>query len=172
MRKKGFTLVELLVVLAVLPVMMLVLNGLFKTFISDIPRSHRVVQENTSLLNMLRQLQLDIDNAKELPESFDEHITDDKVLLIKLAEGVICYQLKDEKVLRYKVSDNQQSKALAQTVWSVPHAKVEWRVRRKNGDGYAVEVQTYIEHIVQGHWEKKMANSHLYFIGALEKAVE
>jgi type II secretory pathway component PulJ len=165
--RKAYTLVELLVVLAVLPFVMVVFSGLFNTLIRDIPRSHRVVQENTSLLSMLDWIQKDIDQAKGLPESFGEYTTDDKLLLIELAEDIICYQLKDDKVLRYKVSDNQQSKALAQTVWSVPHAKVEWQVRRKNGRGYAVEVQTYIEHIVQGHWEKKMANSHLYFIGAL-----
>jgi len=30
-----------------------------------------------------------------------------------------------------------------------------------------VEVQTHIEHKIRGeHWEKKMANSHLYFVGA------
>ena len=164
--RKGFTLVEVLVVLAVLPFMMIVFGGLFNTLIKDIPRSHRVVQENTSLLSMLDRIQKDIDKAKGLPESFGEYTTGDKLLLIELAEGMICYQLKDEKVLRRKLTDNKQSNALEQTVWSMPHAKVKWQVRRKNGGGYAVEVQTHIEHIVQGHWEKKMANSHLYFVGA------
>ena len=163
--RKGFTLVEVLVVLAVLPFMMIVFGGLFNTLIKDIPRSHRVVQENTSLLSMLDRIQKDIDKAKGLPESFGEYTTGDKLLLIELPEGMICYQLKDEKVLRHKLTDNQQSNALEQTVWSVPHAKVKWQVRRKNGSGYAVEVQTHIEHTVQGHWEKKMANSHLYFVG-------
>jgi prepilin-type N-terminal cleavage/methylation domain-containing protein len=164
--RKGFTLVEVLVVLAVLPFLMIVFGGLFNTLIKDIPRSHRVVQENTSLLSMLDRIQKDIDKAKGLPESFGEYTAGDKLLLIELAEGMICYQLKDDKVLRHKLTDNQQSNALEQTVWSVPHAKVEWQVRRKNGGGYALEVQTHIEHIVQGHLEKKMANSHLYFVGA------
>ena len=177
--RKGFTLVELLVVIIVLPFVMLVLNGLFSTLIRDIPRSYRVVQENTSLLSMLDQMQQDIDKAKGLPESFAGHTTDDKLLLIELAEGTICYQLKDGQVLRCKLTDNQQSPpaagivqnpallgALEQKVWSVPHAKVEWQVWRKDRGGYAVEVKTHIEHNVQGHWEKKMANSHLYFVGA------
>jgi len=180
--RKGFTLVEVLVVVAVLPFLMIVFSGLFNTLIKDIPRSHRVVQENTSLLSMLEQMQKDIDKAKGLPESFDEYTTGDKLLLIELAEGMICYQLKDDKVLRRKLTDNQQSNALEQTVWSVPHAKVEWQVWRKDGDGPpaagfdwnpallgAVEVQTHIEHKIRGeHWEKKMANSHLYFVGAFE----
>ena len=192
--RKGFTIVEVLVVVIVLAFMMLVLDDFFRTLIKDIPRSYRVVQENTSLLSMLEQMQKDIDEAKGLPESFGEYSTGDKLLLIELEEGMICYQLKDEKVLRRKLTDNQQSPpaagivqnpallgALEQTVWSVPHAKVEWQVWRKDGDGPpaagfdwnpallgAVEVKTHIEHKIRGeHWEKKMANSHLYFVGAL-----
>ncbi len=180
--RKGFTLVELLVVVFVLPFMMLVLDDLFRTLIKDIPRSYQVVQENASLLSMLEHMQKDIDRAKGLPESFGEYTTGDKLLLIELAEGMICYQLKDEKArqrrvlnrtqrcwVRRKLTDNQQSApgGLEQTVWSVPHAKVEWQVWRKDGHGYAVEVKTHIEHKIRGeHWEKKMANSHLYFVGA------
>jgi len=188
--RKGFTLVEVLVAIVVLPFIMLVLNDFFRTLIKDIPRSYQVVQENTSLLSMLEQMQQDIDKAKGLPESFDEYTTSNKLLLIELAEGMICYQLKDEKVLRRKLTDNQQNPpaagivqnpallgALEKTVWSVPHAKVEWQVWRKDKGGPptagfdwnpallgAVEVKTHIEHKIQGHWQKKMANSHLYFV--------
>ena len=186
--RKGFTLVEVLIVIVVLPFMMLVLNDLFRTLIKDIPRSYRVVQENTSLLSMLEQMQKDIDKAKGLPESFGEYTTGDKLLLIELAEGMICYQLKDEKVLRLRTRDEGRGTRDASIVnrlssvsqsWSIPHAKVEWRVWRKDPssagffktrrwrDGYAVEVKTHIEHKIRGeHWEKKMANSHLYFVGA------
>ena len=165
--RKGFTLVEILVVIIVLPFVMLVLDGLFSTLIRDIPRSYRVMQENTSLLSMLEQMQQDIDRAKGLPESFDEYTTSNKLLLIELAEGMICYQLKDEKartVRRSSLASRVTGDESRITVWSIPHAKVEWQVWRKDGGGYAVEVQTHIEHKIQGHWEKKMANSHLYFV--------
>ena len=167
--RKGFTLVEMLVVIIVLPFVMLVLDGLFSTLIRDIPRSYRVMQENTSLLSMLEQMQQDIDKAKGLPESFDEYTTSNKLLLIELAEGMICYQLKDDKartVRRSSLASRVTGDESRITVWSIPHAKVEWQVWRKDGGGYAVEVKTHIEHKVQGHWEKKMANSHLYFVGA------
>ncbi len=165
--RKGFTIVEVLVVVIILPFIMLVLNDFFRTLIKDIPRSYQTVQENTSLLSVLEQIQKDVDEAKGLPESFDEYTTGDKLLLIELTEGMICYQLKDEKVFRRKLTDNQQSNDLGQTVWSIPNAKVEWQVWRKDGAGYAVEVKTHIEHKIRGdHWEKKMANSHLYFVGA------
>lgn len=119
---------------------------------------------------MLEQMQKDIDKAKGLPESFGEYTSGDKLLLIELAEGMICYQLKDEKALTVRRSPlvsrvtGDESRI---TVWSVPNAKVEWHVWRKDRDGYAVEVKTHIEHKIRGeHWEKKMANSHLYFVGA------
>lgn len=165
--RKGFTLVEVLVVVFVLPFMMLVLDGLFRTLIKDIPRSYQVVQENASLLSMLEHMQKDIDRAKGLPESFGEYISGDKLLLIELAEGMICYQLKDEKartVRRSSLGSRVTGDESRITVWSVPHAKVEWQVWRKDKGGYAVEVKTHIEHKVGGNWEKKMANSHLYFV--------
>lgn len=169
--RKGFTLVELLIVIIVLPFVMIVLDGLFSTLLRDIPRSYRVMQENTSLLSMLDQMQQDINKAKGLPESFDGHTTNDEMLLIELADSVICYQLKDEKILRRTLTDNKQSyglltesNALEQKVWSAPHAKVQWKVWRKGTNGYAVDVKTYIEYKVQGHLQKKMANSHLYFV--------
>ncbi len=167
--RKGFTLVEILVVIIVLPFVMLVLDGLFSTLIRDIPRSYRVVQENTSLLSMLEQMQQDIDKAKGLPESFDEYTTSNKLLLIELTEGMICYQLKDDKartVRRSSLASRVTGDESRITVWSIPHAKVEWQVWRKDRGGYAVEVQAHIEHKVGGHWEKKMVNSHLYFVGA------
>ncbi len=167
--RKGFTLVEMLVVIIVLPFVILVLDGLFSTLIRDIPRSYRVMQENTSLLSMLEQMQQDIDKAKGLPESFDEYTTSNKLLLIELAEGMICYQLKDDKartVRRSSLASRVTGDESRITVWSMPHAKVEWQVWRKDGGGYAVEVKTHIEHKIQGHWQKKMVNSHLYFVGA------
>jgi hypothetical protein len=166
--RKGFTLVEILAVIMTLPFLMLVLDGLFKTLIKDIPRSYQVVQANTSLISMLKEMQQDIDKAKGLPKTYKEYSSGDKILLIDLPEGMISYQLKDDKVLKYNLTDNQPNIAEEQKVWSVPHAIVQWKVWRKDMSGYAVEVRTHIEHkIREKHFEKKMANSHLYFVGAL-----
>ncbi len=165
--RKGFTLVEVLIAVIVLPFMILILDGLFKTLIKDIPRSYKVVQVNTSVLNMLEKMQQDIDKAKGLPKTYNEYIASDKMLLIDMPEDMICYQLKDDKVFRYNLTEKQKSNVAQTKYWSIPHAIVQWNIRRKDASGYAVEVRTHIEHKVQGHWEKKMANSHLYFVGAL-----
>ena len=165
--RKGFTLVEVFIIVILLPFMIVILDGLFKTLIKDIPRSHQLVQVNTSLLNMLEKMQQDIDKAKGLPETYNEYIAGDNMLLIDTPEDIICYQLKDDKVFRFNLTDNQKSDLAKTKYWSVPHAIVQWKVWRKDTIGYAVEVLTHIEHKVEGHWQKKMANSHLYFVGAL-----
>jgi prepilin-type N-terminal cleavage/methylation domain-containing protein len=165
--RKGFTLTEVLIAVIVLPFMILILDGLFKTLIKDIPRSYNVVQVNTSLISMLKEMQQDIDNAKGLPKTYKEYTTSDKMLLIDLPEDTICYQLKDDKVFRYNLTEKQKSNVAETKYWSVPHAIVEWMVWRKDMTGYAVEIRTHIEYKVQGHLEKKMANSHLYFMNAL-----
>ena len=170
--RRGFSLVELLVVMVVLSFVSVVLAGLFTTIISDIPRSYRVIQANTSLLSTLEQMHDDIDAAKRLPESFAGHTTNDELLLIELTDAMICYQLKDGEVRRRKLTNAQQGGSEDTTVWLVPHAKVEWQVWKKDKGGYAVEVKTHIEHKIRGHLEKKMANSHLYFVGAFREVLK
>jgi prepilin-type N-terminal cleavage/methylation domain-containing protein len=167
--RKGFTLVELLVVVVILPFVFLLFDGLFKTIAGEIPMSVRIIQENTSLLHVLRQIQQDTDKAKGLPKSFAGQIASSQILLIELAEGVICYQLKDGEVVRHKLTDTPQGKAEEPRVWPIPHASVKWKVWERNGHGYAVETNTHIEHGRKGQWKQKMARSYLYFAGALGK---
>ena len=167
--RKGFTLVELLVVVIVLPFVFLLFDGLFKTIAGEIPMSVRLIQENTVLLNVLGQIQQDIDKAKDLPKSFAGQTASNHVLLIELSEGVISYQLKDGQIVRQKLTDTSQDKSEDMRVWSIPHASVEWKVWERNGQGYAVKTNTHLEYGRRGQWIKKMAHSHLYFAGALGK---
>ncbi len=166
-RREGFTLVEMIVVMAIIPIAAFALDSLFYAFLTDIPRSSHVIQENTTLLNMLSQMRTDIDKAKGLPQSFLGRTAGDELLLIEQHDDVICYQLKQEQVLRYVLTDAQDANGEDIRVWSVPNAVVQWHVWRSNGKGYAVEVSTSVKQKLRERWQKKMANSHLYFVGAL-----
>ncbi|MHC4489081.1 MAG: PulJ/GspJ family protein [Planctomycetota bacterium] len=170
--RRGYSLTELLVAMAIFSIVSIVVSKLFTTIISDIPRSYRIIQDNTSVLNMLEQMHEDVDLARGLPKSFAEYTTDKDLLLIELPNGIVCYQLKDGKVLRRSLPTAQEHYEEDARVWSVPNAKIEWQVRRNNGTGYAVEVKTHIEHNVRGLAEEKMAASHLYFVGAFRKVIE
>ena len=170
--RKGYSLTELLVALAIISTVSIVMSKLFNTIISDIPLSYRIVQENTSVLNMLEQMHEDVDLARGLPKSFAEYTTGKDLLLIELPNGIVGYQLKDGKVLRRSLPIAQEHDEEDTRVWSVPNAKIEWQVRRNNSAGYAVEVKTHIERNVRGRSEEKMAGSYLYFAGAFRKVIE
>jgi len=167
--RKGFTLVEILVVIVIIPFAAFALDRLLMALLTDIPRTSAVVQVNTTLLDMLKQLRKDIDKATGLPKSFAGHIESDELLLIEWPDSLICYQLKDGRVIRSKLTDTQKNGSEDARVWSVPNTTVQWRVWRKNGEGYAVEVETHVKQKLRAKWQKKMANSHLYFVGLLER---
>ncbi len=85
---------------------------------------------------------------------------------------MICYQLKNDEVLRRKLTDALEEGVEDTKVWSVPHAKAQWQLAIKDDEAYAVEVKTYIEYEVRGHRQEKMANSYLYVVGALPEALK
>ena len=167
--RKGFALIEILILIVVIPFVLVIIDGLFRTLLTDIPWSCRIVQENTTVLNMLEQLHQDIDKAKGLPKSFAGHTASNELLLIEAADGVICYQIEDGQTVRRMLTGAQYGNAMQKRVWSVPNARVKWTVWTENGEGYAVETQTYIEHEIRRRTEKKLANSHVYFLRALQE---
>jgi len=170
--RKGLTIIEVIVVTAVLSFISVALAPLFRTLIKDIPASYRIVSENTILLGMLRQMRDDIESARLLPQALGKHVAGDEMLLIELTNGTICYQLEDGRMLRSNLTAAGKISDENVTDWSIPHSKVDWQVWRENGNGYAVEVKVYIEYKNREHLEKKMANSHLYFVGDCPGAVK
>ena len=165
--RKGFTLVEIMVVIAILPFVLAVVYGLFATLLTEIPWSYRIAQESMTLQNLLEQMQQDMDEARRLPESFAGQSASDQQVLIELPEGVISYQRKDGQIVRRKLIDAEQGNTGDERVWSLPNANVEWQMWAKNGRGYAVEMKTHIEYRARGRWKETMANSHLYYRGLL-----
>ena len=169
--RKGLSLLEMLVVLVLFTSISVVLAEVFSTLLGDIPRSCRVVQANTSLLNMLNQMHKDVEIARQLPQSFADYTTNDELFLIELADGMICYQLEDDRIVRRRLTGAGQDSDEGMRVWPVHNGKVEWRVWRKDDNGYAVEIKTHIAYRVRGHWQRKMVNSHLYFMSRFRGAL-
>ena len=165
--RKGFSLVELMVVIAVLLLILWVIDGLFTTMLSDVPKSGKTIQENSVLLTMLRQMEQDIDAAENLPQSIDEYSAGEDLLLIEQAAKVIHYQIKDGTVYRYGYRDNQQIPEDLR-YWFLPDTKIQWLVHRQNGKGYAAEIRHHVEYVLRGHLIKKMENSNMYFVGTFE----
>ena len=164
--RKGMTLVELLVVLLVLPFAVMALDVLLGTMLKDFPRSLQLVQENATLLNMLEHVRKDVRVAKALPKSFGQYTADDEVLLIELVDGVVCYRSEAGKLIRRNLSQDPDAEAGDSIVWSLPNSVVQWHVWQEAGQGDAVEVKTHIRYKLRSKYQQKMANSHLYFLGA------
>ena len=169
--RKGFSLIELLTVVGVISILSVPLARLSTATIRDIPENLRIIESNTSILNMLQQLRRDTNIAKSFPTSVEGYTANDETLLIKLANETICYQLKDGRVFRRTLANSQTGSEENITRWPVRQAKIKWSVWRKGPASYAVEAKTCIERKRGDVVEKKMANSHLYFTGAYQEAV-
>lgn len=172
MTRKGFTLVELLILIVVLPSVMVVISGIFATFLRDVPRDTRLLQQNTSVLNMTSHLARDMDRAEGLPDSVDALRSDDHTLLIQWPERLVCYQLHDGGVTRTALPAEGQTQSADVRTWQFRDAEIAWQCRRQGDSAYAVELRTHLRRRVAGHVMEKLANSHVYFVDALGKARE
>ena len=159
--RKGYLLVEMIVVLFVLALILPILERFFRTFIYDLPRNSRLVQERRVLNSVVNCIRADVISAKTLS------VTDSNLLTIETPDGFVSYEFGDGRIIRSSLDA-----ASGDIVWLVPNGRIDWQVRNKNKTGYTVEISTYIEDRRLGHIRKKMANSFLFFTGTCLEGVE
>lgn len=170
--RKAFTLVEMLVVVAVLPVAMLALSRIFATFIQDIPRMTRVVERNTTVLDMVQQMRDDLDRAVALPNVFETRRSDDRTLLIGMPDGVVCYELQDGRGARSVLSTDGQVENQEPRTWAFPEAVVAWSRWQESDTAYAVEIRTLVKQRIGSKVKDKLANSYVLFVHGMGKGGE
>jgi prepilin-type N-terminal cleavage/methylation domain-containing protein len=170
--RKAFTLVELLVVVMVLPAATLVLSRVFATFIRDIPRMTRVVERNTTVLDMVQQMREDLDRAVALPNAFETRRSDGRTLLVKMADGVICYELQDGHGVRSVLSTDGQVENQEPRTWAFPEAVVTWSRWQESDTAYAVEIRTLVRQTIGSKVKDKLANSYVLFVHGMGKGGE
>ncbi len=169
MRRRAFSLVEILVVITVLPFAAIAFSGLFATSVRDVPRMTRIVQENTSVLDLVRHIRHDIDAAVGLPDASGEVRSDDRTLLIALSEGVICYRMDEAGVTRTRLD---QAEPQTEGVWRFRDAVIAWRRWQQGEEAHAVELHASLHERISGKTRERLANSYVYFIGGLAQAEE
>jgi prepilin-type N-terminal cleavage/methylation domain-containing protein len=184
--RKAFTLIELLVVVTVLPIVMVAISGVYATFIRDVPRTTRVLQENTTVLDLLGQIRRDVDEAVGLPEQFAGQHAGERTLLIEQPGRRICYQIEDGRIVRtlfVVTPSGVSSDALTGTlptgpqseperVWRTRDAVIAWRLWERDGRAYAVEIHSHVKQRVNGFLRKKLANTQVFFPHGLVKEGE
>ncbi len=159
--KKGFSLVEVITVLAVIAVISIPLGRLLGFMMYDIPKSGKIIETNTSILDALRYIKKDVNLAVNFPQNFKEYSANKNCLIIEQKNKTICYLAQQEKISRIVIGDAKEKIA-----WQIPNGKIEWQVWRKDDTGYAVEISKYVELKSYNRVDKKMGNSYVYFAGA------
>jgi prepilin-type N-terminal cleavage/methylation domain-containing protein len=167
--RKGFALVELLAVIAVIAVMSIAFAALINPLFIEIPKANRLIEVNAGVLNMLSHLRDDVEAAVRLPDSLGDKQADANNLLIELPDNVVCYTLESGKVVREVLNGGEVDRQ--SEIWSVPRAGIDWRRWQKDGRSYAVEIGTHIEYEQGSRRQYKLANSYVYFIGASAEVV-
>ena len=165
--RKGFTLIEVLAVVTITPILAVALSGMFRVFVRDIPQGTRLLQQNTSILDMLQNIRRDVDRALALPEQFQDVQTSDHRLLVELPEGMVSYEFREGEVARTELS--QDGAASKQRLWSAPKAAVTWKPWKQGQTTYAVEVHTALKQRIRGKWHDKFTSSHVFFLQGLGK---
>jgi len=166
--RKGFTLIEVLVVIAITPILAVALSGVFAIFVRDIPQGTRLLQQNTSVLDMLANVRRDVDRAVALPERFRDVQTDEHRLLVELPEGTVSYEFRNGEIVRTAL--NQDGVASdQQRLWHVPKAVVTWKPCKHGDAVYAVEVCTAVQQRIRAKLHDKFVNSHVFFLQGLGK---
>ncbi len=156
--RRGYTLTELLVLLAIMAVIALPISRLTNVVLWDIPHSLKLVECNTSILNAMQAINQDINSAIALTK------TEDNKLVIEQSGKTVNYIFQDGKIIRSSGEEESQ--------WDIKVGKIDWNIWQKDGKGYAVEISKYVEAVRYNGIDKKMENSYVFFAGEQTEAVK
>jgi type II secretory pathway pseudopilin PulG len=170
--RKAFTLIEVLVLAIVAPLMLVVVSRIFSTFIQDIPRETRVVQQNTTALDLLAQIRQDVDMAVGLPERFGATSCDEHTLLIQQPQAVVCYRLEEGRTVRMLLKGQEAPDPNTQRVWRTPNAVISWRPWTQSGKVYAVEMHSHVQQWFADLLRNRLVNTQVFFVHGLGKGRE
>ena len=161
--RRGFTLVELLIVIMTLPLIALAADRLFRELVIDAPRSLDVVSQNDSVVRMLIRLQEDVGRATQVLPAYEGHVSDENLLLLKNGTQVIGYKKSKDRVERHELSNPDETNRIA-TLCVAPQATINWSVWPSEDSPSALKVHTSVQH--RRSLKQKLASNYLFFIGA------
>lgn len=168
--RKGMTLVEVLLAIAILGSAMTAFSVLFRTLLGDLPDTYRICQTNDTVGIIVDRIRKDIERAKSL--SCERETTDGGLLLIELPEGTLAYEMAQDYTLRCSRGTDPNSPEYIRTTWPIFPARIQWQVWEKNSQGYALEISTFIEYYRPPKKKKKLSNSYVFFTKTLRETGE
>jgi len=157
---KGYTIMEMLAVLAALVVMMALLTKPMHQIISELPRSYKDYQTLTQTLHMLKHLQEDVEHSDHLSVIEMDPRISSNLLILKQAGGLVSYCLADGKVVRQSNLPRDRK----EDVWELPNVYLKWIVWKNEQGPIALELAVWNERPILGQSKQKFQQTHVYFI--------
>ena len=151
--RRGFTIVQLLIVMMTVPLMALLLDRVFSDLAVDLPRSVDMMEQNGVLLRMIPVLQRDIGQARDLRRA-------ERDLMIQTPQGVVVYRFEPGRIVRRQMDSPDPN----EQVWSAPQASVDWSILSEDGRPYALQVRTCVTH--RRSRQEKMKNTFVLVLGS------
>jgi len=168
--RRGFSLVEMIVVVCTLPLFLALVCPVFMLFNREIPRSTHLVIEQGTVLEVLDQIRQDVDQAKALARSHGQWSSDERTLLIDKADGVVLYRVAEGKVTRDVVGPSGGPPEPAGE-WALPNASVRWVLWQEGSNAQAVEVHSHLIYRLRTRNQERLANTHVFFLLGSPKEV-
>lgn len=152
-KRGGYSLTEMLVIIVLLVVLMTLTVRPMRTMISEIPRSARICQTLNGTQKALAQLKKDIEESIQIT-SFN-----DGVLTIEHSSQTINYTFADGKILRNPAMNDPDG----QYVWQLPFQKMDAKLWRDNGTPYGFELNTWNQQNVLGTEQIRFNQTVVFF---------
>lgn len=168
--RRAFLLVEMLAILAGLTAMLVIVGRLYRTTLYEIPVAYRKLQSHCMMLDLLSRIRRDISLAKGVTLFHTTSDANQDALAIELSDSRVCYEFDDASVVRLARVDDRAGNLEPTASWNIPRLGLKWQIWKRDGEPYAVEFQTYVSQRSGSIIDKKLANSHIFFIGAHPEA--
>jgi prepilin-type N-terminal cleavage/methylation domain-containing protein len=161
--RKGFTLLELLVVLPLLGAVMILSGRIFKLAVTDVPRSDRALNTRRVAEGMLAKLREDVSAASKAGLSLDGD--DEKQRFTLTGEGRdVFYEIAPGKVTRRVATEGGNPKPTDATTWELPHGRLGLKLRPLNNRP-AVEADFFVNIRFEGRDLPRLRTRHLWLVG-------
>ena len=149
--RKGYMLVEMIVVIAILAIISIPLNKFVKLLVFDVPKSVKHIEANTSLLDVITSLKSDVGSSFKLQRDSKNR------LIMRKADETVYYAFEQDKISRSTSDSNDLP-----CEWMIPGGRIDFEIQSIN-DTPAVRITKYVEVDKYNRVEKKMAETYLYF---------
>jgi prepilin-type N-terminal cleavage/methylation domain-containing protein len=163
MIRKGFTLMEMIVMVAILAAVAVVCDSLFHSLLSDVPQAYKTFNSDVTADSIVDKIRKDMDRAVSLPSSFGSMKTDDHLLLIELPESVIGYRKDEKRLVRETLIIPPDQMQQLKDQWNIESLNLHWTIWNYGGTNHALEISTSVNQKAPHRIEKKLMKAHVFF---------